>query len=308
MDKKIIEQLRDLQSYKPDPSWKKNNRELLLSQISASSLSLDENLRAKFNLFSFSFFKSMPQPMMAAFLIIAILIGGGMLSFSASKNAIPGDSLYIAKKINEKAKLVITFDEKKKTRLGLEFAQERVAEIQEILKVEGNGNKEERVNKLVDEVRKEIKIAQNRMNDVEESSNLSDEDLAQTEILDESDETQVFSASLEKEEKGLQVSGIDGEEETVVIESSGKENDVVTKEVEIIEATDSASSSDDVDVMDDTSTTSSQLGEEPGDEEIMQTINELVADLEDAIDRINENGEVKGVSEGASSTENMIIE
>ena len=45
----------------------------------------------------------------------------------------PGDSLYIAKIVSEKTQYALTFDDKSKAQLGLQFATNRVEEMNKVL-------------------------------------------------------------------------------------------------------------------------------------------------------------------------------
>lgn len=200
-DKELLSQLNKMKSIKPDSNWKEKNREILLSQIYGLEVS---DHKIEFNLpgaigrmFSSYILRSITQPVMAVILIVAFLLGGGMLSLSASRDAKPGDSLYIAKIINEKTQIALTFDEKKKVQLGLEFAKNRAEELDRILADVNNENKNEKVEKLVSNFKKEISGVKSRL-----------EKIAKDEGIEPSNEedAKVFSANVEKEDKGIQIS------------------------------------------------------------------------------------------------------
>jgi len=61
---------------------------------------------------------------------IGVLFGGGAATAYASQDAIPGDTLYPVKQLVEEAELTFTTDPVQKAERHLEFAQERVAEMQ----------------------------------------------------------------------------------------------------------------------------------------------------------------------------------
>src|SRR3989339_293021 len=100
-----------------------------------------------------SLLRYVSQPVMAVFLIAGVLLGGGFFSLNAAKDTKPGDSLYIAKIISEKTQFALTFNEKKKVKLGIEFAGNRAKEITQVLSEEGDV--EIRVEKLKDNFKKQ---------------------------------------------------------------------------------------------------------------------------------------------------------
>jgi len=200
-DKELLSQLNKIKNLQPDSNWKEKNRDLLLSQIYGSEVS---EHRVEFNLpgaigrmFSSCILRSITQPVMAVILIIAFLLCGGILSLNASRDTKPGDSLYIAKIINEKAQIAFTFDEKKKAQLGLDFASNRAEELDQILAGENNQGKNDKVEKLVSNFKKEISGVKSRLEKIakEEGSDSNSEE-----------EAFVFSANIEKEENGIQIS------------------------------------------------------------------------------------------------------
>jgi len=216
-EQKILEQLNKLKSIKPDAKWKNSNRDILHSQIFSSQVEEEKQtnifLIAINNIFNFT--KSISQPTLTMAIIILVVMGSWIGSSFASKNANLGDSLYIAKIINEKAQFVFTFNEKKKVKLGIEFATNRVEEINNIIKEkdEENKNKDEKVKKLVSDFKRQINETKSRLKKIETINKIAkknqenkDETEKNTEeIVDE--ENMVFSANLSKDENGIQVSG-----------------------------------------------------------------------------------------------------
>jgi len=68
--------------------------------------------------------------LIAALMAVSVLFGGGAAAAYASQDALPGDALYPVKTVVEQAELTFTTDPVTKAELHLEFAQERVAEMQ----------------------------------------------------------------------------------------------------------------------------------------------------------------------------------
>jgi len=219
-EQKILEQLNKLKSIKPDAKWKNSNRDILHSQIFSSQV--EEEKQANIFLIAinniFNFTKSISQPTLTMAIIILVVMGSWIGSSFASKNANLGDSLYIAKIINEKAQFAFTFNEKKKVKLGIEFATNRVEEINNIIKEKNkeNKDKDEKVKKLVSDFKRQINETKSRLKKIETTNkivrknqdnkqdNKKETEKNTEEIADE--ENMVFSANLSKDENGIQVS------------------------------------------------------------------------------------------------------
>jgi hypothetical protein len=197
-EKELLAQLNNLKNIKLDNEWKRNNRDILLAQISAGNYSRAEEKITKWaawlNIFSYAK-NFVSQPVAVVTLILCALFGSGVASIYAARSSKPGDSLYIAKIISEKAQLAVTFGEENKAKLGLEFASNRAKEMTQVLNEEGNSeNKKEQTAKLENDFRNEIKVAKNRlkkMNIIKEGNGAADKE--------------IFSANLGREDKGTQV-------------------------------------------------------------------------------------------------------
>ena len=203
-------QFNKLKEIRPDDQWKRDNRDVLLRQIGVGDKvqinDRKENIFVVFNV-ARVLFRQLSQPIGVVMLLLSVMIGGGVLSIFASGNAKPGDSLYIAKKINEKAQSAFTFDEEAKIKLALVFAENRAREIAKVIeeaKVESD-KKQEHVDKLTQDLRNEItkiKKAKVRSNNLKSKNNVAVKDEAEV----EDEVVQVFSAHLGKSDKGMQIS------------------------------------------------------------------------------------------------------
>ncbi|MCX6799864.1 MAG: DUF5667 domain-containing protein [Candidatus Falkowbacteria bacterium] len=160
MNKQIILKLNKLKEVKPDLLWKEKNKELLLSQISAQQ----GNEAVSLGLFN-SLFKNLvyevklfiAEPVaLVVFLLLLIISPVVASGFIDQSN--PGDSLYIAKIVSEKAQLAITFDEVKKAQLSVGFAQSRTEEIARVIDMfdESVAEKDLKVQKLTEDFKSEI--------------------------------------------------------------------------------------------------------------------------------------------------------
>jgi len=162
-DKELLQKINGLKSIKPDSAWKSRQREILLSQITggqaperASFWEVAEELSP----FKISNFLSKPVLVVAS--IILALGAGVFASVRAADKTKPGDSLYIAKIVSEKTQLALTFDNKAKAKLNLEFAGNRAEEITQVLAADDQ-QETETVKSLADNFKKEIKAAKSNL-------------------------------------------------------------------------------------------------------------------------------------------------
>jgi hypothetical protein len=217
-EKELLKQLNNLKSVKADSVWKKENREILRNQIGV----FDNEKIGVFSILTqlppISFFRGTPHQAMAVFMIAFVMVGGGVYGISASKHSKPGDSLYIAKIMSEKTQLALTFNEKNKTRLNLEFAENRAHELSLVLAADEEYTEEKRdkVERLVGDFKKEISNAITRVerisrtgsdpSDARRSESREGED--KIAVIEEAaeEEVSVFSANMDKDDKGVQVS------------------------------------------------------------------------------------------------------
>ncbi|MDD4412722.1 MAG: DUF5667 domain-containing protein [Patescibacteria group bacterium] len=157
-DKELIAQLKKMESLKPNGEWLKANRQVLRAQIYNGREDCQElGFFAKFNLLAHRF----SQPYAVAAIIVLFFAGSGALSSWMSKDAKPGEVLYTAKMISEKTKYTLTLNEDSKTKLNVEFAKERVDEMNDVLKTETKS--ENKVAILKDNFKKEVSQARERL-------------------------------------------------------------------------------------------------------------------------------------------------
>ncbi len=218
-DRELFQQLHNLNSMKPDIVWKNKQRKLFLNQINVSSADLSTNdswvgLSDKF----FIFIKTLTQPVGMAFLVVFLLLTGGLTGLRMSQSARPGDSLYLAKIVGEKTQFALALSEKRKVQLGLDFAANRVREIKQIIADDNTKEiKSERIDKLLQDFKAEIKNAKQRIvmiskdkKAVEDSSLLkeTEEDKQNSSLnqVENLSEEYIFSAGSAKTDQGIEVS------------------------------------------------------------------------------------------------------
>jgi hypothetical protein len=202
--KNLAEQFNDLKKIMPAADWKVRNREVLISQIYGSQIepSASKGDWVFYFRLPLALARGLSQPTLAAILIFVFLAGGTFASVKVAENTKPGDALYIAKIINEKTQLALTFDEKGKAQLGLEFATNRVDEMNKVLAEENNGKNDQKVEQLVSNFKDQIKDVRTRIAKI--NPDKSRENVVSAEKTNNNNA--VFSADSGKENQGIQTS------------------------------------------------------------------------------------------------------
>ncbi|OGF25986.1 hypothetical protein A2303_02630 [Candidatus Falkowbacteria bacterium RIFOXYB2_FULL_47_14] len=318
----ILIQLNKLKDIEPDAEWKKRNRELLYSQVSAQA---DEGARIGwFKVFERQlsiFTLRVSQPAMTVMLIIVFIFGGGILSLRAARDTAPGDSMYIAKILGEKTQYALTFDVKKKAQLGLEFAGNRVKEINKVLTQNESGDKTETVARLKEDFKKELSGVKDRVAKINEEQKISVKDAPaadenkeevsgqeelSTENTEEGEDVQLFSAAFERDDRGVQVS----ESEPIPFPAAAGEGDnepatgtnLLEAEGPATTSEAAANSTSSAEVVEKSAVPNPeealyQAGELLSQEDYSATLNKL-DEAGEAIDQVNkEEGEVLGAEE-----------
>ena len=232
-DKDLLAQLNKLSEIKPRAEWKDSQREILHSQIVGQTVVSEKfSFREAISL-PLQVVKSLPQPAMA-FFIMAFLGFTGYLGVSASRDTVPGETLYMAKIASEKTQKVLTFDTKKKAKLGIEIATNRAVEINQVIQgADTQEEKEQNIVKLASIFRKEISDARERIEQIDHD-NTGESNVAPV-VLDNSEEAAqpaadvetpavseespedplVFTANSGKDERGIQISKPESQNENV---------------------------------------------------------------------------------------------
>lgn len=162
-NKELLAQLNSLQATKPNQAWLSSNRDLLASQLySGAPAEPALSWAIKFNIISQRIF----QPQYVAIMIVLFFASSGLISFHASQSTKPGDSLYVAKRISERAQFMLAFSDAEKTRLNVEFATKRVQEMQDMIADQGMSIAEdhpEQIANLKSEAKTQIQTAKARI-------------------------------------------------------------------------------------------------------------------------------------------------
>lgn len=202
----LIIKLKSLKEVNPDEKFLKENRELLLNQISNSTttrvgvfekvLITSENLARLFS-----------RPAFALGVFVLVLFGANFLSASVFEKSKPNDSLYIARLMSERLKVSTTFNQEAREKLEINYALRRAEDIATILSDEKFNVEEnsDQVAKLSDDFIKEVEKVENSLSRIgvariakEASSNLSSESR-------EGEEKIMTLADNSKDENGLEI-------------------------------------------------------------------------------------------------------
>jgi len=119
-----------LQATRPSESWLSSNRQALMYQIYSGAPEAQEiSWAVKFSLL----FNRALQPQYIAIMIAFFFVTSGAVGWQTSRDAKPGEAMYLAKRWSERAQLMVTFNDVEKAKLNLELASKRVAELQDVL-------------------------------------------------------------------------------------------------------------------------------------------------------------------------------
>ncbi len=126
----VSQQLKKLRQITPNADWVNQQRQVIMAQVYNGQPPARLTF-SRWSNFWLSFKHTFSQPEIVVSVILAVvLLGGGTTSYLASRHAKPGDSLYIAKQLSERAQLLaVSFDRAEQNKLKLALASQRVSEM-----------------------------------------------------------------------------------------------------------------------------------------------------------------------------------
>jgi len=124
----LIAKISKLKNVSPSDAWLKENRELLLTQISNSGTK-ELSAWSLFVINLSSALRVAVQPAFALGAFVILILGASLYSHQLFNSAKPNDSLYIARIISEKAKLSVMFNETAREKMELKFAASNAQDI-----------------------------------------------------------------------------------------------------------------------------------------------------------------------------------
>jgi len=156
-EREIIAQLKQMKAVRPSQQWLQEQAVVLRAQVYSGVEEREElGFWSKFEIMT----ARLSQPYAMVALIALFFLGSGTAGWVAGQNAKPGEPLYIAKQLSEKAQFALAFNDKSKAKLNLAFARERASEILAMIASNQNGDK---VAGLSNDFHKELSAAMARL-------------------------------------------------------------------------------------------------------------------------------------------------
>lgn len=222
-EKELIKQLKCLKALGANSDWKKTNRAVLISQIKGQATAKPQNFPKKFwyglrSIMPLSIKNFVYKPVGAIVLTLAVISTVSILGVNASKGSVPGDVLYKVKLTKEKIQAGLTVDDEKKTNLYLNFANERLKEIEKLQKEqnEQNENEKEEQNEnikiAVQELKDQVSSVKNQMEKIKEKPQPAQEMVEAVKNVDK----KVEELSDKIKEKSSELEAQDPENEVVL--------------------------------------------------------------------------------------------
>jgi|GEM_PF-837893 hypothetical protein len=212
-DKELIQKLNSLKQVSLEASWKKETRDLLLSQISNSAAK-----EVKISVWEMAVndlknsFAFVPRAAWGAICFVLVLVGGGFSVYAANYSK-PGDYFYTAKILKEKTQLAMTFDKEEKVKLDMKLASIHAKEISEVLsdpKTQSNGKKAQ---KLAHNFQTEINTVKERLSEIskiQENNSVVAVGVIASGTVAESSDVKVGIGDLQKDSDGKILSANNG--------------------------------------------------------------------------------------------------
>jgi len=205
-NKDIIKSIQELKNISPRSEWQSLNRDFLLQKITADQPVLKVQW---FNYLQFSikiFGQKLFEPAVAMLLMLGIFSGSSLI-VNAAFYSMPGDNLYRLKIALENTHVAITSSEEKKVELKMEFAKNRLEELDKIVKQPDVNSdvKKEMINMVVKEFKNNVVSVKDHIEKINTSQPQSVENREKTlrMALTVSSQTNELAQSLDKKSEGL---------------------------------------------------------------------------------------------------------
>lgn len=198
-DRDLIKKLGNLKEIKPDSSWLKANRDSLYTQISNSGAT-ETSVWSSFVINLQSVLKTASAPAVALASLMLMLVGTSAYSHLLLAKTKPNQSLYIARELSERAKLTTILNTEEREEMAGRFAANNAKDIINVLS-DPSFKDEQEIAKLSTRLNEEMKTVQKTVAR-EVKPAVQKIDTPTTTNVEE-----VFSASNEKDEKGISVEG-----------------------------------------------------------------------------------------------------
>jgi hypothetical protein len=153
----MLGQWKQLTQIQPRQEWVAQNREALLGFVrsQASKKPATLNVADFFNVVIRSISRPVFQPSMVMLSMLIVFIGSSLF-VNAAFYALPGDSLYQVKLTLERAQVAVTPTAERKVELHIQFAKNRVAELDKIVQQPVTAARKDKVAAVVKELKKNV--------------------------------------------------------------------------------------------------------------------------------------------------------
>ncbi len=158
MTQDIIKKIQELKKTGPSSEWVALNRDILLKKIKLGTYSE----KASIGVFDYSqllfniFRQRLLQPATAMIMMFVMFVGGSLV-VNAAFYSLPGEPLYKVKIALEKTQVALTAGADKQVDLKIEFAKNRVNELDKIVQqTSSTQEKRDRVNAVVGQFKKNV--------------------------------------------------------------------------------------------------------------------------------------------------------
>lgn len=184
-NKSIIKEIKNLKKeIVPRPEWIALSRDILLQQINPQKQYQKENvgIGGYVWLFSQIFRQRVLEPAVVMFLILGAFLTSSLI-VNAAFYSMPGEPLYRVKIALENSHAALISNEDKKAEMKMEFAQNRMAELDKIV-AQANVDPQEKTKQIaavVAELKNNVGAVNDRLNKIKQSDGrVSDSDKEQT--------------------------------------------------------------------------------------------------------------------------------
>jgi hypothetical protein len=182
----FIGKIKELKKIEPHLEWKTLNRDFLLRQIKQDipQKKVSIGILGYGQFIGQAILRPVFQPAVIMMLMLVAFLGSGLLA-NAAFYSLPGEPLYRVKIALEKTQLAVTSNQDKQIELKIEFARNRVNELDKIVQ-QSNVNaevKKEQINMVAQEFKKNVVAVREHMekiNNDKPNENILSEDAKQT--------------------------------------------------------------------------------------------------------------------------------
>lgn len=171
--KQRIAELRSIERrVTPDEAWMRRTRETLLMQVKNTlptrATTRRESIREAVRHFAATKAGAiLRKPAMAVISMVALAMGGSLMSVSAAERAYPGDFFYGLKLATEQARLAWVSSKNDKLKLKTEFTDRRVQELREVASVRKDN---EGVQQVAEILKRDMNTIKEQLADVKDTS------------------------------------------------------------------------------------------------------------------------------------------